>query len=102
MFFGQIYFTFAYFQFNGVILKCTSVTCCTGFIHFSCLFSTAHFLCSFEPSGQVISVCISTVVICTTGLVDATAWAYVVFKELNMSISFLSSMYEICLSALIL
>ena len=38
MLFGQIYFTLAYFLFNGVILRCTCRTRCTGFFHSSCLF----------------------------------------------------------------
>ena len=65
-------------------------------------FSTVHFFGCFVPSGQVISVCVSTFTVFTTGLFAAAAWAYVVFTELNMSICFLASVYEIPLSALIL
>ena len=102
MLFGQVYFALVYFQFNRVILRCACLTQCTDFIYFCCLFLNCTLLGGFKPSGQAISVCISTVAVFTPGLVAAAAWAYVVFTELNMSICFLASVYEIHLSAFIL
>ena len=102
MLFGQIYFALAYFQLDRVILRCTCLTRCTGFIPFIYLFLNCTLFGCFVPSGQVISVCVSTFTVFTTGLIAAAAWVYVVFTELNMSICFLASVYEIPLSALIL
>ena len=97
MLFSQIHFALAYFKFNGIILRCTCLTRYTGFTHLICLFLNYTLFGCFVPSGQVISVCVSTFTVFTTGLVVAT-----VFTELNMSICFLASVYEIPLSALLL
>ena len=72
----------------------------TGFIHFSCLFFNCTLFGCFVPSGQVISVCVSTFTVFTTGLVDTATWAQVVFTELNISICLLGSVYEIPLQPL--
>ena len=79
MLFGQTYFALAYFQFNGVIWRCTCLIRCTGFIHLSCLFHlSGHFLGCLAPYGHVVSVYVSTFAVFTTGLVAAATWAYVV------------------------
>ena len=64
-------------------------------------FSTAHFLGRFATSGQFISDCVSTVDVFTVDLVAATAWTLVDFTDLNISIYFLASVYEIPLSVFI-
>ena len=90
----QSYSTLAYCQFNRVILRCICLTQYTVLSHFSCWFLICNLFwlfCAIWPSY----FCVSTVIIFTASLLAAAAWAYVYFRELNISISFLASVYKI-------